>query len=148
MIISIGCDHGGYPVKDNIVKLLTNYGCKVLDFGTDSADSVDYPDFAVKVCESIVSKKAERGILICGTGIGMSIAANKFKGIRAAVVFDEFTAKACREHNNANVLCLGARVTDIGKMSKLVKIWLETDFEGDRHIKRLNKITEIENREL
>ena len=148
MRIVLGCDHGGYPAKESVISFLENNNIKVIDCGTDGLSSVDYPDFAKKVCKEILSGKADLGILICGTGIGMSIAANKYKGIRAAVVYDEFTAKACKEHNNANVLCLGSRVLDNDKIMKLIGIWLNSVYEGGRHDKRLEKITEIENREL
>lgn len=148
MRIALGCDHGGYPAKESVISFLAKNNIKVTDCGTDGTDSVDYPDFAKKVCEEILSHKADLGILICGTGIGMSIAANKYNGIRAAVVYDEFTAKACKEHNNANVLCLGKRVLDDGKIVKLIGIWLNAVYEGGRHDRRLEKITEIENREL
>lgn len=148
MRIAFGCDHGGFPSKDCVLAFLKNNNIQVADCGTDSNDSVDYPDFAKKVCDCILSGNADKGILICGTGIGMSIAANKYKGIRAAVVYDEFTAKACKEHNNANVLCLGSRVLDNDKIIKLIGIWLNSVYEGGRHDKRLEKITEIENREL
>ncbi|MBE6750091.1 MAG: ribose 5-phosphate isomerase B [Ruminococcaceae bacterium] len=146
MKIAIGCDHGGLEHKNAIAEHLRSRGFEVEDFGIYEQVSVDYPDIAVKVCESIASKKNELGILVCGTGIGMSLAANKFKGIRAAVCSEHFSAKYTRLHNNSNVLCLGGRVVGIGTALELVDLFVDTEFEGGRHQKRIDKITEIENR--
>lgn len=144
-MLAIGSDHGGFELKEAIVKHLENKGVEFKDFGTYDASSVDYPDIASKVCKSILSGESENGILVCGTGIGISIAANKHKGIRAAVCSDEFSAKYTRLHNNANVLCLGGRVVGTGLATELVDIFLNTGFEGGRHRTRLDKITDIEN---
>jgi ribose 5-phosphate isomerase B len=145
MKIAIGCDHGGLEHKNAIVEHLKNRGFEVEDFGIYEQVSVDYPDIAKKVCQSIVNKDNERGILVCGTGIGMSLAANKFKGIRAAVCSEHFSAKYTRLHNDSNILCLGGRVIGIGTALELVDLFVDTEFEGGRHQNRINKITEIEN---
>lgn len=142
MKIAIGADHGGYEMKNAIKIKLENDGYDVTDFGTYSDESVDFPDFSKQVTKAIQEKEADLGILICGTGIGMSIAANKEKGIRAALVGDVFSAKATREHNNSNVLCLGARVTGLGLAEMIVDTWLNAEFEGERHQKRLDKIND------
>ncbi len=140
MKIAIASDHAGFKVKEKLKKFLTRMGYEIKDFGTFSEESCDYPDFAIKVAEAVVNRKAENGILICGTGIGMSIAANKVKGIRAAVCWNEETAKLSRKHNNANILCLGARMLNIDEIERIVKAWLSTNFEGGRHEKRISKI--------
>ena len=145
MKIAIGCDHGGFDHKNAILKHLAENGFEVEDFGIYENVSVDYPDIAKKVCESIQNGKNELGILVCGTGIGMSLAANKHKGIRAAVLSDHFSAKYTRLHNNSNVLCLGGRVIGIGTALELVDLFVNTEFEGGRHQTRIDKITEIEN---
>ncbi len=145
MIIALGCDHGGFEHKEAIKSHLIERGFEVLDKGIYENKSVDYPDIAKLVCEEIVSKKAELGILVCGTGIGMSIAANKVKGIRAAAVSEHFSAKYTRLHNNSNVLCLGGRVIGVGTAIELVDLFVDTAFEGGRHENRVNKIMEIEN---
>lgn len=144
-MVAIGCDHGGYELKKEIIAHLTKNGVAFKDFGTYDGNSVDYPDIAKLVCKSILSGDCENGILVCGTGIGISIAANKHKGIRAAVCSDEFSAKFTRLHNDANVLCLGGRVIGPGLACELVDIFLSTGFEGGRHALRVNKITDIEN---
>ncbi len=144
MKIAIGCDHGGLEHKNAIIAHLKERGFEVENFGTDTLDSVDYPDIAVKVCNAVVSHECERGILVCGTGIGMSIAANKVKGIRAAALSDHFSAKYTRLHNNANILCLGGRVIGIGTALELTDIFTDTEYEGGRHQKRLDKITALE----
>lgn len=144
MKIAIGCDHGGLEHKNAIIKHLEEKGYTVNDFGIYELASVDYPDIAIKVCKSIVNKESELGILVCGTGIGMSIAANKVKGIRAAACSEHFSAKYTRLHNNSNVLCLGGRVIGVGTAIELVDLFLETEFEGGRHQKRIDKITLIE----
>ena len=144
MKIAIGCDHGGLEHKNAIIAHLKERGFEVVNFGTDTLDSVDYPDIAVKVCNAVVSHECERGILVCGTGIGMSIAANKIKGIRAAALSDHYSAKYTRLHNNANILCLGGRVIGIGTALELTDIFTDTDYEGGRHQKRLDKIAALE----
>lgn len=147
MKIAIGADHAGYRLKDDIVALIKELGHEVEDFGCHCADSVDYPDYALPVCEQVVTGKADRGILICGTGIGMSIAANKVAGIRCALVHDTFSAKATREHNDTNVLALGERVIGPGLALDIVRIFLETPFsEAERHQNRIDKTMALENR--
>ncbi|PHR30609.1 MAG: ribose 5-phosphate isomerase B [Desulfotalea sp.] len=141
MKIVIGADHGGYALKKVIVDWLQKNGHIVTDVGCDSTESVDYPDYALKTVEDILRGDSECGILICGTGIGMSIAANRHYGIRAANCFDENTAALSREHNNANILCLGARVVDESKAIDMVKIWLVTEFAGGRHLTRIEKFS-------
>lgn len=145
MIIALGCDHGGLDHKNAIAEHLKQRGFEVVDYGIYENHSVDYPDIATMLCKGILDKKAELGILVCGTGIGMSIAANKFKGIRAAALSDHFSAKYTRLHNDSNVLCLGGRVIGIGTALELADIFVDTQFEGGRHQNRVNKITEIEN---
>ncbi len=144
MKIAIGCDHGGLEHKNAIIAHLKERGFEVVNFGTDTLDSVDYPDIAVKVCNAVVNHECERGILVCGTGIGMSIAANKVKGIRAAALSDHYSAKYTRLHNDANILCLGGRVIGIGTALELTDIFTDTDYEGGRHQKRLDKIAALE----
>lgn len=140
-MIAIGCDHGGYELKQEIMEYLDKKGYDYRDFGCYSTESVDYPEFARKVCESINSGESEKGILICGTGIGISIAANKVKGIRAALCTDCFMAEATRLHNDANVLALGGRVVGAGLAIKIVETFLTTEFSNDeRHIRRINLI--------
>lgn len=146
MKIALGCDHGGVNLKNKIKKELSAKNIEVIDFGTNSSDSVNYPDYALKVSEAVISKECDLGILCCGTGIGMSIAANKCKGIRAAVVGDCFSAKATREHNNTNVLCLGERVIGEGLALEIVNTWLNSEFQGGRHAERLALVEKIENR--
>ena len=145
MKIALGCDHGGLEHKNAIGEFLKEAGHEVVDFGIYEQVSVDYPDIAKKLCESILKGETERGILVCGTGIGMSIAANKFKGIRAAACSEHFSAKYTRLHNNSNVLCLGGRVVGVGTAIELAELFVNTEFEGGRHQNRINKITEIEN---
>lgn len=142
MKIAIGADHGGYELKEAIVALLGELGHEVDDVGCNSKDSVDYPEFASSVCEKILSKNAEAGILVCGTGIGMSIAANRHRSIRAANCHDEYTARMSREHNNANILCLGARVIGAGVAESVVKVWLATGFAGGRHQVRVQQFSD------
>jgi ribose 5-phosphate isomerase B len=148
MKIAIGADHAGYRLKDEIVPLLKELGHEVEDLGCDCSQSVDYPDYAIPVCERVVKGEADRGILICGTGIGMSIAANKVPGIRCALVHDLFSAKATREHNDSNVLAMGERVIGPGLAQEIVKVWLETPFsQNERHVNRVNKVMAIERRQ-
>lgn len=143
-MIVIGSDHGGLNLKSALCSYLARRDFKVADAGTDNDASVDYPDFGQKVAEMVKNGQAELGILICGTGIGMSIAANKIPGIRAALVTDVFMARMAKEHNNANVLVLGGRVLDEQKACNLVGEWLDATFEGGRHQGRLDKITALE----
>ncbi|MDD5286151.1 MAG: ribose 5-phosphate isomerase B [Desulfuromonadaceae bacterium] len=143
-MIVIGSDHGGLNLKTALNSYLTRRGLEVTDAGTNSDASVDYPDFGQKVAEMVISGKAGLGVLICGTGIGMSIVANKIPGIRAALVTDVFMARMAREHNNANILVLGGRVLDEQKACDLVGAWLDATFEGGRHQGRLDKITALE----
>jgi ribose 5-phosphate isomerase B len=143
-MLVIGSDHGGLEMKAAIKSALVARGVEVEDFGTDSGDSVDYPDFAEKVAGAVSRKDVELGILICGTGIGMSIVANKFPGVRAALATDEFMAQMAREHNNANILVLGGRVLDEDNAIKMVNVWLDTEYEGGRHQRRLDKIAKVE----
>lgn len=143
-MLVIGSDHGGLNLKTALKSYLNRRGIDIVDAGTDSGDSVDYPDFGLKVAEMVVSGEAESGILVCGTGIGMSIAANKIPGIRAALVTDVFMARMAKEHNNANILVLGGRVLDGQIACDLVGAWMDAKFEGGRHQGRLDKIVEIE----
>lgn len=141
MKIVIAADHGGYEIKQAIIKALGEDGHSVTDLGTDNAtQSVDYPVFAKALCKTLQNGEAELGILCCGTGIGMSMAANKQRGIRAAVLSDEFSAEMTRRHNNANVLCLGGRVIDDEKAVKLARIFIATEFEGGRHQRRVDML--------
>ena len=142
--IAIACDHGGYEFKLTVVEHLKTNGYDVVDFGCDSTASVDYPDYAVPASKAVAAGECELGILICGTGIGMSLCANKVHGIRAACCSDTFSARMTRMHNNANILCLGARVVGAGLAVDLVDLFLKTEFEGDRHIKRIEKVMAIE----
>lgn len=144
-MIAIGSDHGGYELKEHVKKHLVENGVEVKDFGTFSEASVDYPDCAKPVCEAVINGEAERGILLCGTGIGISIAANKYKGIRAALCSDVYSATMAKQHNNANILCLGGRVTGRELAFMIVDTWLKTEFEGGRHADRIKKIHDIEN---
>ena len=137
MKIALGCDHGGLEIKNAIIEDLKNKGVEFIDFGTTTTDSVDYPVYAKKVCAAVQSGECLLGILCCGTGIGMSMTANKQKGIRAAVLSDAFSAEMTRRHNNANVLCLGGRVIDNAKAVELANIFLNTPYEGGRHDKRI-----------
>lgn len=141
MKIAIGSDHGGYELKKMLVSRLKDKEMEVADFGCYSPESVDYPDFADLVSNSVAGGDADRGILICGTGIGMSLAANRNRKIRAALCHDEYTARMSRAHNDANILCLGARVLGEGVVEGIVDVWLQTEFEGDRHIGRIRKFS-------
>ena len=143
-MLFIGSDHGGLEMKEELVKVLTSRNLPVEDCGTTNGDSVDYPDFAEKVAGAVSRGEAELGILVCGTGIGMSIVANKFAGVRAALVHDEFTAQMAKEHNNANILVLGGRILSVEQGVKLVEIWLDTTFAAGRHQNRLLKISAAE----
>ncbi len=140
MKIAIGVDHGGFSLKEAVCRCVEQAGHEVLDMGCSSADSVDYPDYAAKVIEELLEGRCDRGILICGTGIGMSIVANRSPQIRAALCHDLFTAQMSREHNDANVLCLGARVLEPSLALSMVDCWLKTEFAGGRHQRRIDKI--------
>lgn len=146
MRIGVAADHAGKELKQLVVELLKMTGHEVFDFGVaaDSRASVDYPDYAALVAADVSTNKLDAGILICGTGIGMSIVANKFPGVRASVIWDEFSTRAAKEHNNVNIVCLGARTTNHMRATEFVKLWLELPFEGSRHQVRLNKIRELE----
>lgn len=141
-MIALGCDHGGLEIKNAIIAEFEKNGVEYVDLGTNTTDSVDYPVYAKAVCAEVVSGRCEKGILCCGTGIGMSIAANKVKGIRAAVLSDSFSAEMTRKHNNSNVLCLGGRVIDCEKAVELANIFINTEFEGGRHEKRVAMLEE------
>ena len=138
--ITIGCDHAAYELKCKVIAHLRDRGVEVIDVGTHSTESCNYPDFAHAVCKNVQDGVTELGILICGTGIGMSMAANKVKGIRAAVCSDYFSAKYTRAHNNTNVMCLGARVTGEGLAFELIDVFLNTPFEGGKHLRRINML--------
>jgi ribose 5-phosphate isomerase B len=144
-MIAIGSDHAAYEFKTHIMEYLSEKGFEVKDFGADGRTKSEYPEYASLVCKSIQSGECEKGILLCGTGIGMSIAANKHKGIRAALCMESLGAKLSRRHNDANVLCLGARVLGLELAKDIIDAWLSTDFEGGRHQKRLDMISKIEN---
>jgi len=145
MKIGLGSDHGGYRLKEDIKKYLEEKGIEYVDYGTDNDSvSVDYPKFGFAVAEAVINKNVDKGIVCCGTGIGISLAANKVPGIRCAVVSDTFSAKMSRAHNNANMLSLGERVLGRGLALEIVEAWLNTEFEGDRHEKRVNLLSEIE----
>lgn len=144
-MIAIGCDHGGYSLKLHVIDYLEKKGFEYKDFGCHDTASVDYPDYAMPVAEAVASGEAEKGIIICGTGIGVSIVANKVPGVRAALCSDCFSAQATREHNDSNVLTFGERVIGPGLAVKIVDIWLNTPFSGDpRHMRRIEKITQAE----
>ena len=144
MKIAIGADHAGYYAKEEIKTVIKALGHTVEDLGTSSETSVDYPDFAEKVARMVASGVADKGVLICGTGIGMSMAANKVAGIRAALITDEKTAALSRQHNDANVFCAGARTTPVVRIAESLKVWLQTPFEAGRHVNRVSKIMAIE----
>lgn len=152
MKIAIASDHGGFPLKPRLIQLLIERKIEVEDLGNHGAESVDYPDYAVKVAELVSRGQVDAGLLLCGTGIGMCIVANKFPNVRAAVVSDAFSARMAKEHNNANILCLGGRLLDSEKdaerASTIVAAWLDAKFEGGRHNRRLDKIREIERKNL
>lgn len=146
MKIAIGNDHAAWEMKADLMKLMKARGIDVLDLGANGPESVDYPDFGSKVCSAILAGEADRGILLCGTGIGMSIVANKFKGIRAALCGDCFSARMSRMHNDANVLVMGARVIGASLAEEITKSWLDAGFEGGRHMIRLDKIKGLESK--
>ena len=144
MKVAIASDHGGLHIREEIKGLLDEMGIQYEDFGCECNTSVDYPDYALPVAEKVANGEFDRGILICGTGIGMSIAANKVKGIRCALLHDTFSARATREHNDSNMMAMGERVIGPGLARDIAKIWLSTEFEGGRHENRVNKIKEYE----
>ena len=142
--IAIASDHGGFELKETVITHLLNDGWEIDDLGPNNEDSVDYPDYGIKLAEIIANKKVERGIVICGTGVGMSIVVNRFPGIRGTLCSDIYTAKMSREHNDSNILIMGGRVIGKGLASEIVDTWLNTAFEGGRHQRRLDKINEID----
>ncbi len=144
MTIAIGNDHRGLALKEYLSDWLRGQGHTVTDVGTDSADSVDYPDFAAAVARAVAAARADRGVLICGSGIGMAIAANKVAGIRAAMCYDERSAEMCRRHNDVNVLCLSADSFDLTTNRRILEVWMNTQFEGGRHGRRVGKIDALE----
>lgn len=148
MKVAIASDHGGFNLKTEIISLLEELGYEFQDFGCHSTDSVDYPDYAQVVAEKVAKGEFDRGILVCGTGIGMSIAANKVPGIRCALVHDAFSARATREHNDSNILAMGERVIGPGLAREIVQIWLTTPFAGGRHERRVQKIGQLEEKLL
>lgn len=139
-MIAIASDHGGLELKNQVRLWLEELGAEVLDMGCDGSASVDYPDYAEKVARAVAEGRAERGVLVCGTGIGMSIAANRFRGVRATLVHDAFTARMSRQHNDSNVLVLGGRVLGVEVARDIVALWYTTPYEGDRHQRRLDKL--------
>lgn len=143
-MLALGADHGGFHLKEDIKIYLDSKNIPYKDFGTFDTNSCDYPDIAKTVCQEVVAGNFDKALLFCGTGIGISIAANKVKGIRAACVSDYFSAKFTRMHNNANVLCLGGRVVGVGLAQELVEVFLTTEFEGGRHQTRIDKISQLE----
>ena len=148
MKIALGADHRGYQTKEKVKGFLTSQGYEVLDFGTDSPSSCDYTDNTYQPCKAVTSGEAESAILFCGTGIGMSIMANKVRGVRAALCHDEFTAEMSRRHNNANILCLPADLIGEELTRRIVEVWLKTRFEGGRHERRVRKINEFEDQQM
>ena len=142
--IAIASDHGGYDLKKNIVELLKELGYEVNDMGPQNSESVDYPDYGISLAQVVVEGKFPRGIVICGTGIGMSIVVNRFPGIRGTLCSDLYTAKLCREHNDSNVLIMGGRVVGHDLAKEIVRIWLNTPFKGGRHQKRIDKIIQFD----
>ena len=145
MKIALASDHAGFAEKERLKPLLTELGLEVNDLGTTSEDSVDYPDYARRVAAAVADGDADQGILVCGSGTGMAITANKVPGIRAAVAWSEETARLARQHNDANVLAIGARTTPPGEIPNIVRAWFAQDFDGGRHAERVNKIELIEN---
>ena len=143
-IIAIGSDHGGFNLKEEIKKMLAEHNVEFRDFGTHSAESIDYPEIACTIGQAVIAGECTRGIIICGTGIGVSIAANKIKGIRAALCHDVFSAQMSREHNDANILTMGERVIGPGLACMIVSTWLKTEFAGGRHGRRVDKISQLE----
>jgi ribose 5-phosphate isomerase B len=148
MKVAIASDHGGIHIREEIKKLMDEMGIEYIDLGCGCETSVDYPDYAIPVAEKVANGEVDRGILICGTGIGMTIAANKVKGIRCALCHDVYSAKLTRQHNDSNILAMGERVIGPGLAREIAKVWLTTEFEGGRHARRVEKITQYENKHL
>ena len=146
MRIAVGADHGGFKLKQHVVEFLTDQGHQVRDLGTHSLEPVDYPDMAAQVADAVASGEAERGVIVCGTGIGVSMAANKVRGVRAALCTDCYMARMAREHNDAQVLCLGERVLGTGLALDIVRVFLNTEFQGGRHARRVGKISALDGR--
>jgi len=144
MKIALGCDHGGFELKEYLKIFLKELGYEVVDYGTHSTEIVDYPDIVFPLAKDVAEGKFERGIICCGTGVGVSIAANKVRGIRAANCHDTFSARASREHNNTNILTLGGRVIGKGLAREIVQVWLKAEFIEGRHLRRINKISDYE----
>ncbi len=142
--VAVGSDHAGYEVKERAKQVLASLGAEVIDEGTTSNESVDYPDFGAAVGRAVAAGEAERGVLICGSGIGISIAANKIAGVRAAVCWNEQTARLARQHNDANVLCLGARFVEPDLAERMIRTFMETGFDGGRHQQRVDKLTKLD----
>ena len=142
--IAIASDHGGFDLKKNVISSLQNKGLEIQDLGPSNTDSVDYPDYGIKIAHAILEQRVKRGIVICGTGVGMSIVVNRFPGIRGTLCSDVYTAKMCREHNDSNILIMGGRVIGKDLALEIVEIWLKTNFEGGRHQRRLDKINKID----
>lgn len=145
MKIGLSADHGGYILKDEIKKHLENKGYELVDYGVNSDESVDYPDYAKILCNNVIEGNVDLGMVFCGTGIGISIASNKVKGIRCGLIYDEFSAEMAKRHNNCNVIAMGGRTMDEDKAKKMVDIFLSSEYENGRHQRRLNKIHELEN---
>ena len=143
-LIAIASDHGGFSLKVNIVLFLSELRYEVNDMGPATSNSVDYPDYGISVAQAVTANKVSRGVVICGTGIGMSIVVNRFPGIRGTLCSDLYTAKLCREHNDSNILIMGGRVVGHGLAREIVKVWLSTPFDGGRHQKRLDKINQFD----
>ena len=143
-LIAIASDHGGFSLKVDIVSFLKELGYEVNDMGPKNQNSVDYPDYGIRIAQAVTQNTNSRGIVICGTGIGMSIVVNRFTGIRGTLCSDLYTAKLCREHNDSNILIMGGRVVGYGLAREIVKVWLSTPFEGGRHQKRLDKINQLD----
>ena len=143
-LISIASDHGGFSLKVDIVSFLNELGYEVNDMGPKNQNSVDYPDYGIRIAQAVTTNSVSRGIVICGTGIGMSIVVNRFSGIRGTLCSDLYTAKLCREHNDSNILIMGGRVVGHGLAREIVKVWLSTPFDGGRHQKRLDKINQFD----
>lgn len=142
--VAIGCDHGGYVLKQSVVDTLLELGAEIVDFGCDSMESVDYPEYGYKVAKAVAGGECNLGVVMCGTGIGISISANKVKGIRCAVVTNTFMAEATKRHNNANIIALGGRVITPDEAKEIVKAWYTAEFEGGRHQRRVDMISRIE----
>jgi ribose 5-phosphate isomerase B len=140
LVVAVASDHGGFELKSFVVGLLKNWNHRVIDLGVESKTSVDYPEYAAKLAQGIASKEFDLGVLVCGTGIGMSMTANRFRGVRAALCHSGYTARMARAHNKSNVLCLGERVLGFGEAEDILRTFLEQEFEGDRHQRRIDKI--------